>query len=138
MVKLHEKNAKPKVKSETKTKSEKVKTLFVLKVPFIQIICSHNTYNGKTILLTLRLFLHSIVLNICVAKEWGVGAEWRVPPLAAKFAKIGKRKKFRKKEDKSGRKGKNWEGSFTLPLLTDRVGYATGYQKIKLLKTTDC
>ena len=30
-----------------------------------------------------------------------------------------------KKEEKSGRKGKNREGSFTLPLLTDRAGYAT-------------
>ena len=30
-----------------------------------------------------------------------------------------------KKEEKSGRKGKNRKGSFTLPLLTDRTGYAT-------------
>ena len=27
--------------------------------------------------------------------------------------------------EKLGRKGKNREGSFTLPLLTDRAGYAT-------------
>ena len=33
--------------------------------------------------------------------------------------------KIRKKEEKSGRKGKNREGYFTLPLLTDRTGYAT-------------
>ena len=41
-----------------------------------------------------------------------------MPPLTAKnLPKIGKnRKKFRK----------NREGSFTLPLLTDRAGYATG------------
>ena len=26
---------------------------------------------------------------------------------------------------KVGRNGKNWEGSFTLPHLTDRAGYAT-------------
>ena len=28
------------------------------------------------------------------------------------------------KEEKLGRKGKNWEGSFTLPLLTERAVYA--------------
>ena len=47
-----------------------------------------------------------------------------MPPLTAKnLPKI--RENGRKKEDKSGRKGKNWEVSFTLPLLTDRAGYAT-------------
>ena len=30
-------------------------------------------------------------------------------------------------EEKTGRKVKNWEGSFTLPLLTDRAGYATAH-----------
>ena len=35
-----------------------------------------------------------------------------------------KSEKIRKKEEKSGRKDKNQEGSFTLPLLTDRAGYA--------------
>ena len=48
-----------------------------------------------------------------------------------KFAKkSGKREKIRKnrgKKEESGRKGKNQEGSFTLPLLTDRAGYATSY-----------
>ena len=33
-------------------------------------------------------------------------------------------KKNREKEEKSRRIGKNWEGSFTLP-LADRAGYAT-------------
>ena len=32
--------------------------------------------------------------------------------------------KNQEKEGKSG-KGKNWEGSFTLPLLRDRAGYVT-------------
>ena len=50
----------------------------------------------------------------------------RVPPLTAK--KIAKnRGKIRNKEEKSGRKGKNREGFFTLPLLTDRAGYATAH-----------
>ena len=40
--------------------------------------------------------------------------------------KEGEIRKNREKEEKSGRKGKNREGSFTLPLLTDRAGYATG------------
>ena len=47
-----------------------------------------------------------------------------------KLGEIGKKRgEIRKKsgkEEKSGRKGKNREGSFTLPLLTDRAGYATG------------
>ena len=51
--------------------------------------------------------------------HWG-GKGGRVPPLTAKkMPKIGK------KEEKSGRKVKNLEVSFTLPLLTDRAGYAT-------------
>ena len=52
---------------------------------------------------------------------------YRVPPLTAKkLPKVGKkREKIGEKEEKSGRKGKNREGSFTLPLLTDRAGYAT-------------
>ena len=50
-----------------------------------------------------------------------------MPPLTAKnFPKIGKKSgKIGKKEEKLGRTGKNLEGSVTLPLLTDRAGYAT-------------
>ena len=45
---------------------------------------------------------------------------------AKKLGKIGKKRKNRgKKEEKSGRKGKYREGSYTLPLLTDRAGYGT-------------
>ena len=48
-------------------------------------------------------------------------------PDSEKFAKNReKARKFGKKEEKSGRKGKNLEDSFTLPLLTNRTGYATG------------
>ena len=63
--------------------------------------------------------------------HWG-GKGGRVPPLTAKnLPKIGKKRgKIGNKEEKSGRKGKNREGSFTLPLLTDRAGYATGYKCI--------
>ena len=39
--------------------------------------------------------------------------------------KTGKIRKNWKKELKSGRKGKNREGSFTLSLMTDVAGYAT-------------
>ena len=53
-------------------------------------------------------------------------------PDSEKFAKNlekeGKnQEKSGKREEESGRKGKNLEGSFTLPLLTDRAGYATMY-----------
>ena len=45
--------------------------------------------------------------------------------IAKKFEQIAKNwEKIWKKEEKSGRNGKNQEGSFTLPLLTDRAGYA--------------
>ena len=62
--------------------------------------------------------------------HWGGGGGGRVPPLTANnLLKIKKnREKIRKKRGnrgKLGRKGKNREGPFTLPLLTDRAGYAT-------------
>ena len=51
----------------------------------------------------------------------------RVPSLTAKnLPKIGGKKgKNQKKVGKIGKKRNNREGSFTLPLLTDRAGYAT-------------
>ena len=61
-----------------------------------------------------------------------------MPPLTAiKLPKIGKNPekieknsgKIGKKEEKSGRKGKNRDSSFTLPLLTDRAGYATACKR---------
>ena len=49
-------------------------------------------------------------------------------PDSEKFAKnLEKEGKNREREEESGRKGKNREGSFTLPFLTDRAGYATMY-----------
>ena len=58
------------------------------------------------------------------------------PPTAKKLPKIGKKRekiwKIGKKEEKSERKGKYREGSFTLPLLTDRASYATILIAIKL------
>ena len=54
-----------------------------------------------------------------------------------KREKSGKEGKNQEKEEKSGRKGKNLEDSFTLPLLTERAGYATveilhGYAQLRL------
>ena len=45
--------------------------------------------------------------------------------------------KYREKEEKSERKGKNWEGSFTLPLLTNRAGFATVCDQGGFLGTQD-
>ena len=46
--------------------------------------------------------------------------------------------KFAKNWEKEGenqeKAGKNQEGSFTLPLLTDRAGYATGIDKAFVMK----
>ena len=69
-------------------------------------------------------------LNDQWRSHWGVKGG-RVSPLTAKNLpkirkkreKIGKKEGI--KEEKSGRKGKNWDGSFILPLLTDRAGYGT-------------
>ena len=75
------------------------------------------------------------------------GNQWHSQYGAAKYlSKIGKisEKKREKegkksgkkpeKEENSGRKGRNWEGSFTLPLLTDRADYAAdGNRRIFLL-----
>ena len=55
--------------------------------------------------------------------HWGGKGGQSATPDSEKFAK--KREKIGKKRKKSGRKGKNRESSFTLPLLTDRAGYAT-------------
>ena len=57
--------------------------------------------------------------------QWG-----RVPPTVKNLPKSGKRGKNQEKEGKLGRKEKNPEGSFTLPLLTDRAGYATGNKNL--------
>ena len=65
-----------------------------------------------------------------------IGARGQSAPLdSEKFSKLGKKRKKsgkreeksgknREKEEKSGRKGQNREGSFNLPLLTNRVCYA--------------
>ena len=67
---------------------------------------------------------------LTVASHGGGVKGGRVPPLTARnLPTIGKKRgksgKIGKKEEESGRKGKNRDGSFTLSLLTDRVGYAT-------------
>ena len=64
--------------------------------------------------------------------KWGGG---RVPPLTAKICqKSGKnQEKSGKNQEKSGRKGQNRGVSFTLPLLTDRAGYATGVARVYFL-----
>ena len=71
--------------------------------------------------------------SVCSCRG-AVGVRGQSAPLDSKKTckKSGKRGKHWEgegknweKEEKSGRKGKNQEGSFTLPLLTDRAGYAT-------------
>ena len=47
------------------------------------------------------------------------------PQTSRNLPKIGENQEKSGKEEKSGRKGKNQEVSFTLPLLTDGAGYAT-------------
>ena len=71
----------------------------------------------------LQSFLEcSITINIA---SWSLAIR-NLPLTANNLPKIWKnQEKNREKEDKSGRKGKNQEVSFTLPLLTDRAGYAT-------------
>ena len=60
--------------------------------------------------------------------HWGQGGQ-SAPLTAKNLQKIGKKRgkirKTGKKRKKNRRKEANREGSFTLPLLTDRAGYAT-------------
>ena len=89
------------------------------------------------VLTTLQQLLNFTPLKLfCDPRQWRShwgGKGGRVPPLMEKNAKnwekegkkSGKVRKNREKRGKSGRKGKNREVSFTLPLLTDRAGYAT-------------
>ena len=74
--------------------------------------------------------LLGLKLNIHTEKQWcshwGGARGQSATPGSEKFVKIGvKREKIRKnrqKEENIRKKGKNREGSFTLPLLTDRAG----------------
>ena len=50
----------------------------------------------------------------------------------------GKNQERREKSEKSGRKGKNREGSFTLPLLTERASYATDFYVSHLYVVSQC
>ena len=54
--------------------------------------------------------------------HWGHGGQSATPD-SKKIAKNWKKEGGN--QEKSERQGQNWEGSFTLPLLTDRAGYAT-------------
>ena len=61
--------------------------------------------------------------------HWEFGGQSATPDsekIAKNREKEGKNLEKSRKKEKSGRKGKKQEGSFTLPLLTDRAGYATG------------
>ena len=64
--------------------------------------------------------------------QWRRSRWGRVPPAKNLPKNRGKEGGNREKEEKSGRKGKNRDGSFTLPLLTDRAGYAIGLYKRNL------
>ena len=60
---------------------------------------------------------------------WGQGGalqQKKLPKIKKRGRKSGK---IGKKREKSGKRGKNQEGSFSLPLLTDRAGYAPGFQQ---------
>ena len=96
--------------------------------------CDKNTHKSSQ----LYFFYLTVVHNGGVAT--GVARGGRAPTLTVKnWPKIGKkggkirknRRKIGKKEEKSGRKGKNREVSFTLPLLTDRAGYASDCAPLK-------
>ena len=70
--------------------------------------------------------------------HWGCKGGQSATPDREKFAKnqeksgkIGKKRKNREE------KAKNWEGSFTLPLLTDRAGYATALDFSSLMKVRE-
>ena len=88
-----------------------------------------------TVISCILVLSHMFSSNGLFSGVASIGARGdRVPPLTVKIVskkgknwekerKIGKNQE---KEEKSGRKGQNRDGSFTLPLLTNRAGYATG------------
>ena len=94
------------------------------------LICLKGFYS----IISAYLLLTSEMRQISACTEisgiaTGVARRGRVPPLTVKkLPKIGKnQEKIGEKSGKSGRKGKNREVSFTLPLLTARAGYATDW-----------
>ena len=100
-------------------------------------ILYYTSFNSKIYFLTSSNYLINLFKYISFNIYWSnIGPQWRsqyrgkggrVPLLTAKhLPKIGKnQERIGKKEEKSGRKGKNREDSVTLPLLTERAGYAT-------------
>ena len=65
--------------------------------------------------------------------SWGYSTRIVRSTLRVVFAKYREKSgKIGKKEEKLGRKGKNRKGSLTLPLLTERAGYATVREAIRL------
>ena len=83
-----------------------------------------------SLVLIILIHLEDKTLQANVSGVASIGARGQRAPLnSEKIVKNReKREKSGKREGKSGRKGQNREGSFTLPLLTNRAGYATtGY-----------
>ena len=84
------------------------------------------TWNCK---LTAQIDINKTMSLFKEKSGYQVGSRWgRVPP--AKYLP-----KIWKKRETIGEKKENRDGSFTLPLLTDRAGYATVYSKIQSLTT---
>ena len=64
-----------------------------------------------------------VATGVARGAECQIGKNWKkIKKNREKEEKSGKNQE---KEEKSGRNGNNREISFTLPLLTDRAGYAT-------------
>ena len=86
--------------------------------------------------------IHLKLIIPCGSGKGGKGGQSATPDSeksAKNREKSGKyQEKEGKKEEKSGRKGKNREGSFTLPLLTNRAGYATALWNVYDKSSTGC
>ena len=101
-----------------------VQILLLCKAGFI-LNCSTTSIDHLTALSHCLIYL----LNSGGRSHWGCKGG-TVPPLTAKkLPKIRKKRvKIGKKRGKIGKKRQNREGSFPLPLLTDRAGYATAFE----------
>ena len=100
-------------------KKEKKRKLFP-KFQLILILC-----------LQMRILCDFLKISHWNYFQWHSHWEQSAPLDSKKLPKIGKKggenQERGTKREKIGKRGQNREGSFTLPLLTDRAGYATDY-----------
>ena len=105
-----------------------------LRSPLTRFDITMSNYFSEFALFCIALYNFHIPSRVTTGGQGGQSTT----PDSEKFAKNREKEEGnREKEEKSGRKGKNREGSFTLPLLTDRACYATAYPHLVLVNSSN-